>query len=252
MDIDKVAVGLIVGLTVAAIIGVVAWVRRRVRRVSMDVRVEFDETAVWDLALARQLSPEDLDVLAGLHTREQRPWLLAHGAVEHGTTEFRLTLDSRSDSQIVVRQISAQVLRRHPSLTATLVTSPPSGASSMTLLLFDLDQDIALAWEGSLDGALERIGSHPFFAGNVITVAAGESEHILIRAEVANSFVEWVLHVDLQQGRLKRRVTLYRTGLEPFRTTRTTPENYQDCWMTGVAQDPDGRLRPAQRGLDWE
>jgi hypothetical protein len=111
------------------------------------------------------------------------------------------------------------------------------------LLLFDLDEPEADAWEGKLEYGISRLGGAPYFdRGGEFVLARGETEPLLIHAEISNGFVEWVLRLSWEHKGIARSTLIYDADGSPFRTTASVA-GYDAYWGTGVMASPDNPLR---------
>lgn len=237
-------------IVAAAILAGLREVRRRSRVTVVEARIEPVGKAqlVWRQALNRPIDDEDLQRAAeSFATRRGAGVLYAslrrRGSVDYLTTKVRLLVRSTVDEPVLIRDVRAAVLRRHPPLTRALVTSPDAGAHTATWLLFDLDDDDPEAWEGRQDGAINRVGDTPLFQRQHFSLDPGETEDFLIKVDVSQTFVEWVLHVRVEHRGRSREVAVYDRDGAPFRTSGCTSDAFNEMWGTGVMASPEVPLR---------
>lgn len=242
----------VVAAVVAATI-IAGWraIRRRSRVAVVEARVEPVGNAqhVWSQALNRPIDDEDLRRAAETLATGRGAGdvlyksLRRRGSVDYVTTKVRLLVRSIVDEPVLIRDVRAAVLRRHPPLTRTLVTSPDAGAHAATWLLFDLDDDRPEAWEGRQDGGISRVGDSPLFHRQHFSLQPRETEDFLIKADVSQTFVEWVLYVRLEHRGRSREVAVYGRDGAPFRTSGCARDVFDAEWGTGVMASPDEPLR---------
>jgi hypothetical protein len=211
---------------------------------------------VWSQVLTRTVDDEDVQRAAesfatGRGAGALYESLRQRGSVDFGTTKWRLLIRSTADQPVLIRDIRACVLRRHPPLTRALITSPDAGAHAATWLLFDLDDDAADAWEGRQDGGITRVGESPLFHRRHFSLQPGETEDFLIKADVTRSFVEWALYVLVEHRGRSREVVVYDSDRSPFRTSGCAQEQFEEVWGTGVMASPDEPLRRVDPALGY-
>jgi hypothetical protein len=231
-----------------------AGIRRFRDRHPLKVRIEDNPNAgAWSLVLEQ---PFPIDRQPS-HWASQSPppspveireWLLANGAIDYRTTVARLFLRGAASQPVRVRDIRVRILNRMPTVTQTLVVSPMAGSQTAVLLMFDLDTDDPLAYEGRLDGAKERVGSNPYFHVHNDTLRAGESLEYRIDATAATTFVDWMIDVEYElDGRIGViPVNSPRGGW--FRTSGGDRLAFAERWMCGVASF-ETTFRPADPTL---
>jgi hypothetical protein len=237
-------------LIAAVIIAAARAARRRARLPIVKIQVEpaAKATLVWSQALNRPIDDEDRRSAAESFATGRGAGVLyeslrRRGSVDYSTTRLRLLVRSVAGDPVLIRAVRAVVLRRHSPLTRTLVTSPDAGARSATWLLFNLDADQSDAWEGRQDGAINRVGDVPLFDRQHFSLQPGETEDFLIKADVAQSFVEWVLYVRVAHRGHEREIAVYDREGAPFRTSGCERDAFDEMWGTGVMASPDEPLR---------
>ncbi|HVX18264.1 MAG TPA: hypothetical protein VHA73_09540 [Acidimicrobiales bacterium] len=245
---------MVAAIVAAAILAGVRAVRRRSRVVVVKTQVEPIGKAqlVWSQALNRPIDDEDLRCAAEhLGPGPLYESLRGRGSVDYLTTKKRLLVRSIANEPVLIRDAWVAILQRQPPITKTLVTSPDAGAHVATWLLFDLDDDEPEAWEGRQDGAISRIGDLPLFYRQHFSLQPGETEDFLIKADVSQTAVDWVLYLRVEHRGRSREVTVYDVDGGPFRTSGCAPDSFDEIWGAGVMASPDEPLRRVDPDIDY-
>jgi hypothetical protein len=194
--------GIVSGLIVAAVIGVLAIMRKRIRRawrrrnpVSVSVTRLMDEP--WGVALQGELLDARQFVESAPTNLEVHQWLLRQGAVSYPATKLRLTLRNRTDELVVVRNMRLDLERSQP-LSGTSVICPIGGVNADVVLRFNLDQELPVAWQWAED-RWQPVGSAPFFEGHNVTLRE-EPQDFTIICEAEHCSARWRLLVDIEIG----------------------------------------------------
>ncbi len=157
-----------------------------------------------------------------LHTK-----LINLGAVDYSETRVRLRLRAKTDSPILVKQISAQA-SKSDSIDGIKITHPTAGVSDSTLLMVDFDDegtDLPLwsAVEESFE--VRREGVYPFFARKQINLSKGSYETLIIIAKTNRYSVNWTLRIDYEIEGYQGSTEVTNYGA-PFRTTGEVKEGF--------------------------
>lgn len=219
---------------------------RRARPLAVSVEpVVGDE---WSVVFSGQLPSDALALEGTSESRKVYERLRELGAADYRETRLRLTVRGAADTTVVVRGIRPLVQQSLP-LGGTLVHCPTAGANAATLLVFDLDDPDAVAWEFTEDGLRERVGSRPFFDNHNVTLAPGEVHDFVIVGKAASAYVEWSLEVNLEiEGKPQCWEITYND--RTFKTSGDPAggflESLEWAWYEGgrfVASDPNDHMR---------
>ena len=186
------------------------------------------ESIMW--ALGRALPPEDDPViqapnLAGNDPAQSKIAALlvkrAGVKIEVDETEdgrphsqVRLVVTGQHERPVLITGLRANVLRRDPPLSGTIIYGPPQGAGENIQVGLDLDSRTPSA--RSFDD--KQFLAEPYFAAHHVSVKPGEQVLFTVRAFTSKCYCEWELLVTaVVQG--KDQVFRVKDGNQPFRTT---------------------------------
>lgn len=253
--------GIVAGLIVAAVVGVVALLRRQIPRLwrkkrPVEVSVEPVIGDYWAVAFAGEM-PEASEI-EGIERngRKLYDWLCAHGAVDFSETRLRITVRGLSDDTVVIRNIRAEV-HHNPPFSGTYVRCPTAGANSATLLVFDLDEEAPAGWEWQERGGRERVGEMPFFELKNVTLARGEVHEFIIIGHTSKYLARWRLYLDLEIGKHRKSIPLFDSD-KAFETSGL-PESVfgttlEWAWYDGARFLPtrlvSGKVKPKKKSPD--
>ena len=171
----------------------------------------------WAMALPGELPDAAAFEASKPSPAEAHEWLQSHGAVDFCETKLRLSLSSRTDELILVREIRVEVEHGEP-WNGTHVYCPTAGANAATLLIFELDEPAPSAWQWDEEGSRRRVGSAPFFEHHNVTIAGGDTRDFVIIGRAERCFARWRLVVELEVGGRKKTLEVDDGG-EWFRTS---------------------------------
>jgi hypothetical protein len=186
------------------------------------------ESITW--ATAQALPPEDDAVIQAPNLAGNDPaqnkiaaLLLQRGGVkiESDETEenrehsqVRLIVVGLHERPVLITGLRANVLRREPPLSKTIVYGPPQGAGGNIQVGLDLDSRAPSA--RSFNDRLFL--AEPYFAAHHVSVKPGEQVVFTVRAFTSRCYCEWELLVEaVVDG--KDQVFRVKAGDRPFRTT---------------------------------
>jgi hypothetical protein len=186
------------------------------------------ESIMW--ATAQALRPEDDAVIQAPNLAGNDPaqnaiatLLMKRGGVkiESDETEenrehsrVRLVVTGQHERPVLITGLRANVLRREPPLSKTIIYGPPQGAGENIQVGLDLDSRTPSA--RSFDNKLFL--AEPYFAAHHVSVKPGEQVVFTVRAFTSKCYCEWELLIDaVVDG--KDQVFRVKDGDQPFRTT---------------------------------
>jgi hypothetical protein len=181
-------------------------------------------------ATAQALPPEDAPVIQAPNLAGNDPaqnkiaaLLVKRGGVkiESDETEenrehsqVRLVLTGQHERPVLITGLRANVLRREPPVSGTIVYGPPQGAGENIQVGLDLDSRTPSA--RSFDD--KQFLAEPYFAAHHVSVKSGEQVVFTVRAFTSKCYCEWELLVTaVVDG--KDQVFRVKDGDRPFRTT---------------------------------
>ncbi|MEW2130132.1 hypothetical protein [Streptomyces sp. NPDC005435] len=201
--------GIVGPLVIAAIIGVGVFLRRWVKRGSpLTVAGEILVPKAWEMALP---SDDALPQHVPQDTRTYLPMyrlLRQRGAADFKATTVKLLVENRTEQPLTITNIKVHKELVGAPFSAVWVRYPPAGTAGAVVLDFLLDECIPEAWQASYEdsiGHLARSGNRPFFDDNVIPLAPGESQSLLITGRAEVTWCSWWLKIEVVQAG-KRRV----------------------------------------------
>ena len=274
MSATEIGTGVVVAVVATMVVGMLVWLRREVlrawhRRRPADVGVrplphvppgvtipaalphvaaafEHVVSEPWAVALEGALPDAGAFEASKPSPAEAHDWLRSHGAVDFRETKLRLSLASRTDELIVVRDIRVGVEHSEP-WAGTYVYCPTAGVNTATLLMFELDEPAPRAWQWDEDGSRRRVGSVPFFEHQNVTIASGEVHDFVIIGRAESSLARWRLVVELEVGGHKKTLLVDDDG--DWFTTSGAPKSgfairLHWAWYAGgrFLPEPDDKL----------
>jgi hypothetical protein len=130
-----------------------------------------------------------------------------------------------------VRIVSIQpvVTKRAAPLDGTLFWAPGQGEASEVQMIADVDQQIPVAHSLATSGA--SLYGAPYFSQHTITLANGEQQVVLLRAEANRFYVEFDLKIAYLVGDEGHTQTLVLSDHgKPFRVTGPRPGSRPNTW----------------------
>jgi hypothetical protein len=274
VEITAILTGVVVGLVLALILGSWlrvqrraqrAWLRRRPVDFSVDrlphiladmtisdapPLVPATVTRVvrepWAVALEGSLpDPRGLEASKPA-TNEVHEWLRSHGGVDFRETKLRLSLSSRTDELVIVRNIGVRVERSEP-WADTYVYCPTAGANAATLLLFELDDPTPQARQWKEDGFRRRVGFSPFFAHHNVTIKKDDVHDFIVIGRAERCFARWRMVVELEVGGHRKTLEV-GDGTDWFKTSGEPVSGFATrlhwAWYAGghFLPEPEGDL----------
>jgi hypothetical protein len=210
------------------------------------------ESIMW--ALPRQPAPEDEpvieapDLVGNLDAQGRLEALLAKrdgvkiGADSFGEqrpfSELRLIATGQHSRPVLITGMRANVSKREPPLSETIVFGPPEGAGENIQIGFDLDSLTPIA--RGFDS--EMLFAGPYFAAHHVSLRNGEQAIFSIRAYTGNFYCEWELLVEAIIDGVSK-VFLVRNGNRPFRTTAFA-SSYRTAYKFDFMASQFVRLQP--------
>jgi hypothetical protein len=221
------------------------------------------ESIMW--ATAQSLPPEDDAVIQAPNLAGNDPAQNAIAAlllerdgvkIESDETEenrehsqVRLVVTGQHERPVLVTGLRANVLRREPPLSKTVVYGPPQGAGGNIQVGLDLDSRTPAA--RSFNDKLSL--AEPYFAAHHVSVKPGEQVVFTVRAFTSKCYCEWELLIEaVVDG--KEQVFRVKDGNQPFRTTafaKTYETIYSFDFFGGnrfVKLPPGTQFPPPQSG----
>jgi hypothetical protein len=131
-------------------------------------------------------------------SRDVHEWLLARGAIDFHETQLTVVMTNVSKEPLRVTNMRVEVVERRTPLQGTLINCPTAGASSVLLLVVDLDDPEPAVWEWQEDGNRTRVGTVPYFARGRIALSPGEVHEIFLVVQTSMSWCRWHLCIDFE------------------------------------------------------
>ncbi|MFB7222870.1 hypothetical protein [Streptomyces sp. NPDC056227] len=220
-------------LVVAALVGLVVFIRRWLKRGNpLVVSGEIIVPKAWEVALPTSESlpshvPEDKRTYLPMYRL-----LRERGAADFSATNAKILVENRSEQPLTITNITVCKAQEGTPYSAAWVRYPPAGAAEALVLDFLLDEDQPSAWSASYEGSTERLvrtGSRPYFDDHVITLSPGESQSLLITGRANGVRCSWSLRIETSQAG-KRRVIPVEPEGGVFVTSGTPADGFNQRW----------------------
>jgi hypothetical protein len=227
--------------------------------------LKLDATYAWTAqgimwALPRQLTPQDEQIVqmpnlvGNLVAQQKIEALLAKRngvkiagdsrGEERPFSELRLIVTGQHSSPVLITGMRANILKREPPLSETIVYGPPEGVGENIEIGFDLDSLSPIAQR--FDKEMFLAG--PYFSTNHVSVKNGEQAVFSIRAFASKCYCEWEILVEVNiEG--KNKVFTVRNGSSPFRTTAFA-DSYRTAYKFDFFKGQFVRLPPGSKVFD--
>jgi hypothetical protein len=227
--------------------------------------LKLDATYAWTAqgimwALPRQLTPQDEPIVqmpglvGNLAAQQKIEALLAKRngvkiagdsrGEERPFSELRLVVTGQHSRPVLITGIKANILKREPPLSETIVYGPPEGVGENIQIGFDLDSLSPVAQR--FDNEMFLAG--PYFATHHVSVKDGEQAVFSIRAFTSKCYCEWEIIVEANiEG--KHKGFIVRNGSRPFRTTAFA-DSYRTAYKFDFFKGQFVRLPPGSKVFD--
>jgi hypothetical protein len=140
--------------------------------------------------------------------------------------------------------MKANILKREPPLSETIVYGPPEGVGENIQVGLDLDSLSPVAQR--FDKEMFLAG--PYFASRHVSLKNGEQAVFSIRAFTSKCYCEWEILVEANiEG--KHKVFTVRDGSRPFRTTAFA-DSYRTAYKFDFFKGQFVRLPPGSKPFD--
>jgi hypothetical protein len=228
-------------------------------------KLKLDATYAWTAqgimwALPRQLTPQDESVVqmpnlvGNLAAQQKIEALLSkrNGVKIAGDSrgekrpfsELRLIVTGQHSSPVLITGMRANILKREPPLSETIVYGPPEGVGENIEIGFDLDSFSPIAQRFNKEMFL----AGPYFSTNHVSVKNGEQAVFSIRAFTSKCYCDWEILVEVNIDG-KNKVFTVRNGSSPFRTTAFAG-SYRTAYKFDFFKGQFVRLPPGSKVFD--